>query len=35
MDLTNVPEEDMPIRHYADSLLGLNHDLFPRRQPGD
>ncbi len=29
MDLTNVPEEDMPIRHYADSLLGLNHGLFP------
>jgi 16S rRNA (guanine527-N7)-methyltransferase len=29
MDLTNVPEEDMPLRHYADSLLALNHGLFP------
>jgi 16S rRNA (guanine527-N7)-methyltransferase len=30
MDLTNVPEEDMPLRHYADSLLALNHGLFSR-----
>jgi len=29
MDLTTVPEEEMTIRHYADSLLVLNHDLIP------
>lgn len=29
MDLTQVPEEEMPIRHYADSLLALKHGLFP------
>lgn len=28
MDLTNVPEADMAIRHYADSLLVLKHDLL-------
>ena len=25
MDLTNVPEEEMAVRHYADSLLPLGH----------
>lgn len=25
MDLTNVPEEEMAVRHYADSLLPLSH----------
>lgn len=25
MDLTNVPEEEMAVRHYADSLLPLRH----------
>lgn len=30
MDLTNVPPEDMPLRHYADSLLPLlQADWFP------
>ncbi len=29
MDLTNVPEADMPVRHYADSLLPLKWELFP------
>ena len=30
IDLTNVPEEDMPLMHYADSLLPLvTSDLFP------
>ena len=28
MDLTNVPEADMTIRHYADSLLVLKHNLI-------
>ena len=28
MDLTNVPEAEMPLRHYADSLLVLNHALI-------
>ncbi|NLW20329.1 MAG: 16S rRNA (guanine(527)-N(7))-methyltransferase RsmG [Clostridiales bacterium] len=28
MDLTTVPEEQMTIRHYADSLLALNHGLI-------
>lgn len=28
MDLTNVPEEEMAIRHYADSLLVLKHGLI-------
>ena len=26
MDLTNVPEEEMAVRHYGDSLLPLAHD---------
>jgi len=26
MDLTNVPEEEMAVRHYADSLLPLAHE---------
>lgn len=30
MDLTNVPESDMPIRHYADSLLPLSLGLFKK-----
>ena len=31
MDLTNVPEEEMPLRHYADSLLPLARDAwFPQ-----
>jgi 16S rRNA (guanine527-N7)-methyltransferase len=30
MDLTNVPETDMTIRHYADSLLVLKHHLIPQ-----
>ncbi|MBQ7455373.1 MAG: 16S rRNA (guanine(527)-N(7))-methyltransferase RsmG [Clostridia bacterium] len=31
MDLTNVPEEEMPLRHYADSLLPLARaDWFPQ-----
>lgn len=25
MDLTNVPEDQMAVRHYADSLLPLAH----------
>ncbi len=30
MDLTNVPEDQMAVRHYADSLLPLAHgDWFP------
>ncbi|MBQ9196453.1 MAG: 16S rRNA (guanine(527)-N(7))-methyltransferase RsmG [Clostridia bacterium] len=30
MDLTNVPEEEMALRHYGDSLLPLSHaDWFP------
>ena len=30
MDLTNVPEEEMPLRHYADSLLPLvKSNWFP------
>ena len=29
MDLTQVPQEEMPLRHYADSLLALNQGLFP------
>lgn len=32
MDLTNVPEEEMAIRHYADSLLILKEGLI---RPGD
>ena len=28
MDLTSVPEADMTIRHYADSLLVLKHNLI-------
>ncbi|HSK69320.1 MAG TPA: 16S rRNA (guanine(527)-N(7))-methyltransferase RsmG [Candidatus Limnocylindria bacterium] len=27
MDLTNVPEEEMTLRHYADSLLPIRHGL--------
>lgn len=31
MDLTNVPEEEMPLRHYADSLLPLaRSEWFPK-----
>lgn len=30
MDLTNVPEEEMTLRHYADSLLVLNAGLIPQ-----
>lgn len=30
MDLTQVPDKDMPVRHYADSLLPLNLGLFPQ-----
>lgn len=31
MDLTNVPEEEMPLRHYADSLLPLSRgEWFPK-----
>lgn len=29
MDLTNVPEGEMSLRHYADSLLVLQHGLIP------
>lgn len=29
MDLTNVPEEDMTLRHYADCLMPLRHGLVP------
>ena len=29
MDLTQVPETDMPVRHYADSLMPLNLGFFP------
>ena len=25
MDLTNVPPKEMPLRHYADSLVPLKH----------
>ena len=32
MDLTKVPEEEMTVRHYADSLLILKEDLI---KPGD
>ena len=28
MDLTNVPEEEMALRHYADSLLPLANDQW-------
>ena len=31
MDLTNVPEEEMTLRHYADSLLPISHGLVPER----
>lgn len=30
MDLTNVPEEEMPLRHYADSLLASKAGLLPQ-----
>ena len=30
-DLTNVPEEEMTLRHYADSLLPVRHGLLPER----
>ncbi len=30
MDLTSVPEPDMPVRHYADCLLPLSLGLFPQ-----
>lgn len=30
MDLTKVPEEEMTLRHYADSLLVLNAGLIPQ-----
>ena len=30
MDLTNVPEEEMTLRHYADSLMVLNAGLIPQ-----
>ena len=29
MDLTKVPEEEMPVRHYADSLLPIKLGLIP------
>jgi len=29
MDLTNVPEAEMTLRHYADSLMPLRHGLVP------
>lgn len=29
MDLTNVPEEEIPERHFVDSLLPLRFDLIP------
>jgi 16S rRNA (guanine527-N7)-methyltransferase len=31
MDLTNVPEEEMTLRHYADSLLPIRRGLIPER----
>lgn len=31
MDLTNVPPEEMPLRHFADSLRPLSHEVwFPK-----
>lgn len=31
MDLTNVPPEEMPLRHFADSLLPLRYGLIPEK----